>query len=277
VTGQLDLDRYGSVLFDLDGTIYLDREPLPGAPEFVSSCRRRGARVGFITNMTWQEKSWCLEGLRAAGIQARPEELFTAADAVAHAIRAVGIRRVAFLGGDGLRAALERRGIHAEAITESTPSDWPSPSFARSAVAIGMFPGIEEEDLRATATLIERGSPAYVSSVDSGVPTRNGVLPGAAAVLAALERLVDFTPVVCGKPAAPFAELVYRYVEGAGPTLVVGDSREADVALAARHGWDSLLVLTGMAQEADIAGADPRPTYVAKDLSTALRRGSRQV
>ncbi len=276
MTGQLDLDRYGSVLFDLDGTIYLDREPLPGAPEFVSSCRRRGARVGFITNMTWEEKSWCLEGLRAAGIQARLEEIVTAADAVAHAIRAVGIRRVAFLGGDGLRAALEARGIHAEAIAESTPSDWPSPSFARSAVAIGMFPGIEEEDLRATATLIERGSPAYVSSVDSGMPTRNGVLPGAAAVLAALERLVDFTPVVCGKPAPPFGELARHYVEGAVPTLVVGDSLESDVALAARHGWDSLLVLTGMARRADLAGADPGPTFVENDLRAALRRGPRQ-
>jgi ribonucleotide monophosphatase NagD (HAD superfamily) len=32
------LDRYDTVLFDLDGTLYVDGDPLPGAQQFLEAC-----------------------------------------------------------------------------------------------------------------------------------------------------------------------------------------------------------------------------------------------
>jgi ribonucleotide monophosphatase NagD (HAD superfamily) len=52
---------------------------------------------------------------------------------------------------------------------------------------------------------------------------------------------------------------------------VVGDDLRADVALAARQGWDSLLVLTGAGTPGEVGG-DLRPTFIEPDLSTALAR-----
>ena len=37
-------------LFDLDGTVYLDNTPIPGAPEALSRLRNGGKRVVFLTN-----------------------------------------------------------------------------------------------------------------------------------------------------------------------------------------------------------------------------------
>jgi ribonucleotide monophosphatase NagD (HAD superfamily) len=72
-------------------------------------------------------------------------------------------------------------------------------------------------------------------------------------------------PVVCGKPEAPFAALAAAFAGGCGPVLMVGDNPGTDVALAERLGWDSLLVLTGSADQADPGG--PGPTFVAGHLT----------
>ncbi len=75
-------------------------------------------------------------------------------------------------------------------------------------------------------------------------------------------------PVVAGKPEPPLhAESVQRV--GARRPLVVGDRLDTDIEGAVRGGADSLLVLTGVTQPADLllASARHRPTYVAADLA----------
>ena len=74
-------------------------------------------------------------------------------------------------------------------------------------------------------------------------------------------------PVVAGKPEPPLhAESVQRV--GARRPLVVGDRLDTDIEGAVRGGADSLLVLTGVTQPADVLLAPPqrRPTYIAADL-----------
>ena len=78
------------------------------------------------------------------------------------------------------------------------------------------------------------------------------------------------TPVVAGKPERPLLDETVRQVGGRRP-LMVGDRLDTDIEGAHRAGMDSLLVLTGVTQPADLAEVPPdrRPTYVGKDL-TAL-------
>lgn len=265
------LEGYGAVLLDLDGTVYLDRDALPGAREFVLASRAAGMRVGFITNMAFEDTAWCVEGLRRCGIPATPGDVVTAADSLALALSAAGIGAVAYVGGAGLRGALEARGIDALEIDRVDVDVWARAPADGRALAIGMMPGITSQQIDRLAHLATAGLALYVSSVDRGMPTKAGIVPGAAAVLTELRERVDVEARVCGKTSPEFASLVHRLLDGAKPPLVVGDSLEADVVFARQEGFDSLLVLTGVSSVEVLATTTTRPTFCEPDLASAYR------
>jgi ribonucleotide monophosphatase NagD (HAD superfamily) len=70
---------------------------------------------------------------------------------------------------------------------------------------------------------------------------------------------------VVGKPFAPLFEAAARRA-GAERPLVIGDRIDTDIAGAGALGWDSLLVLTGVATRAEADTSAVRATYVADDL-----------
>ncbi|RDI74391.1 HAD-type sugar phosphatase [Gaiella occulta] len=265
------LERYGAVLLDLDGTVYLDRDALPGARDFVLASRAAGLRVGFVTNMAFEDTAWCVEGLRRCGIPATPGDVVTAADSLALALSAGGIGAVAYVGGVGLRTALDAKGIDALEVDRVDVDSWARAPADGRALAIGMTPGITSNQIDRLARLAGAGFPLYVSSVDRGMPTKSGIVPGAAAVLAELRDRVDVEARVCGKTSPEFASLVHQLLDGTNPPLVVGDSLEADVVFAAQEGFDSLLVLTGVSTAESLGAASVGPTYCEPDLASAYR------
>lgn len=265
------LERYGAVLLDLDGTVYLDRDPLPGAREFVLASRAAGLRVGFVTNMAFQDTAWCIEGLRRCGIPAAAADVVTAADSVAAALASDGIGSVAYVGGSGLRDALDARGIVVRGIDDVDVDGWASSSLDGHALALGMTPGITRAQVDRLTELAGAGLPLYVSSLDRGMPTKAGIIPGPAAILAELRARVAVEVRACGKTSPGFASLVHRLLDGAQPTVVVGDSLEADVVFAVQEGFDSLLVLTGVSNLDSLGAASILPTYCEPDLVSACR------
>jgi ribonucleotide monophosphatase NagD (HAD superfamily) len=84
--------------------------------------------------------------------------------------------------------------------------------------------------------------------------------------VAAIETTTGARAEVIGKPEAPLLELALR-VAGGGRPLVVGDRLDTDIAGAGRLGWDSALVLTGVAERADVETAAWRPTFVVERLA----------
>ncbi len=44
------LNSIDGFVFDLDGTVYLGEEALPGAVETIAELRRRGSRALFVSN-----------------------------------------------------------------------------------------------------------------------------------------------------------------------------------------------------------------------------------
>ena len=68
-------------LLDIDGTTLLGPEALPGAPEFIAALRAKGRRHLWITNNTSRSRAGWRRRLEAAGLDPRPEEIYTAGDA----------------------------------------------------------------------------------------------------------------------------------------------------------------------------------------------------
>ncbi|HXU32430.1 MAG TPA: hypothetical protein VN851_17830 [Thermoanaerobaculia bacterium] len=72
-----------AILLDLDGTLYLDDSPIPGAAEAVAEIRRLGIPLRFTTNTTRRPRSELAALLSGMGIPAQADEIVSAPSAAA--------------------------------------------------------------------------------------------------------------------------------------------------------------------------------------------------
>ena len=54
---QVEVAMYSAYIFDLDGTIYLGEQPLPGAAETIAALRAAGKRTIFLSNNPTKTRS----------------------------------------------------------------------------------------------------------------------------------------------------------------------------------------------------------------------------
>jgi glycerol 3-phosphatase-2 len=257
------VDPYDTVLFDLDGVLYRGPEPVPGARETVAALRALGTRVGFITNNSSRTPEAIAEHLVALGIDARPEEVETSALATAALLRSRSVASAFAIGGEGLRIALRAAGV--------TPVE--RGGDRADAVVVGIDPSFTYADLATGSWLVREGAPLIASNADATYPAADGMLlPGAGAIVAALETASGVTAEVVGKPNEPIFREALRRAGGERP-LVVGDRLDSDIEGARRLGWDSALVLTGVSSEEDVRRTGIEPTYVVERLDGLIAAG----
>jgi HAD superfamily hydrolase (TIGR01457 family) len=252
--------RYDALLFDLDGVLFRGDETITGAGETLAALRDTGRRVVFLTNNSSRTPGQVADKLRSHGIEADPSEVVTSALATADLLAARGAGSAFVIGGDGIRTALAGAGIE---VVDGEPEavDW---------VVVGVDQEVTYAKLRTAGLLVQRGAPLVATNPDRSLPMPGGVWPGAGALLAVVTETTGAAPEVVGKPFAPLFEAGLRRAGGGRP-LVVGDRIDTDIAGAARLGWDSLLVLSGVSTEAELASSPVRPTFLAADVSALLR------
>ena len=262
------LDGYDALLLDLDGTVLLGSETVPGAPEVVNELRHAGCAVQFITNNASRAPEEIAEDLTALGIPTGGAQVVTSGQAAAAmlASRLPAEAAVLIVGADALVAEVRSVGLRPVTAASEDPV----------AVVQGHSPDTGWARL-AEACLVIRGGAMWVAcNVDRTLPTERGLLPGNGAMVAALQAATDREPAVAGKPARALLDTAMER-SGAQRPLVVGDRLETDIAGARGAELDSLLVLTGVADAATLLAAPPehRPSHVGADLRV-LRESLRQ-
>ena len=124
----------------------------------------------------------------------------------------------------------------------------------------------------ADATLaIRRGAPFIATNPDRTLPTEEGLVPGAGAVLAALQAASSVSPQVIGKPeAAIFDQAMARLGVDTEHSAMIGDRLETDILGGQRAGLRTVGVLSGVTTAEEFAQADPPPDWVFEDLAALL-------
>jgi len=253
-------DAYDAFLFDLDGVLYRGDRAIPWAGEAVASLRSRGKGLAFVTNNSSTTPEAVAARLTAMGIHVVPDEVETSALVTARVLADRGVATAFVIGEEGIRRALVDAGIR---VTDGDGS-------AVDAVVVGWDREADYAKLRSASLLVQDGASLVATNDDAAYPAPDGRLwPGAGAILGVIVTTTGVQPEVIGKPHPPVLESA-RERAGGGSPLVIGDRLETDIAGAAGLGWDSLLVLTGVTQRADLDGASARPTHVADDLSILL-------
>jgi 4-nitrophenyl phosphatase len=135
-------------------------------------------------------------------------------------------------------------------------------------VVAGLDPAVTYRTLGIAAAGIRAGARFVATNADLRYPVPGGLMPGAGAIVAALQATTGQRPLVIGKPEPA---MFHAILEAAGvapaEALVIGDNADADVPAARRAGIPVILVLTGVtdAAAAEKLEGERRPDWVAAD------------
>ncbi|WP_405494419.1 HAD-IIA family hydrolase [Streptomyces sp. NBC_00096] len=256
---------YDTALLDLDGVVYAGGEAIAHAVESLAVARSDGMHLAYVTNNALRTPDAVAEHLSELGIPTEAGEVITSAQAVARLIaeQVAPGSKVLVIGGEGLRVALRERGL--------VPVDSAEEEGLAAVVQGYGGPDLQWSRFAEASYAINRGVPWYASNTDLTIPGARGIAPGNGAAVEVVRIATGAEPQVAGKPLPPMhRETVLR--TGAERPLVVGDRLDTDIEGAFNGEVDSLLVLTGVTDGAQLLGAEPkyRPTYVDRDLRGLL-------
>jgi glycerol-1-phosphatase len=253
---------YDLAMLDLDGVVYIGGEVVPRAAEHLADARKTGIRIAFVTNNASRPPDDVASHLRELGVDAGTDDVVTSAQAAARVLRdrfGAGAS-VALLGGRGLDAALRAETLVPVAVGDGAV-----------ALVSGYGPDVLWRDVMRAAVLVRDGLPWVASNTDLTIPTAYGTAPGHGVLVGLLREFTGVEPTVAGKPERPLLDETIRRGGGKRP-LMVGDRLDTDIDGAINAGCDSLLVMTGVTDLAQLVAvpAGRRPTYVAPDLGGLL-------
>jgi len=247
----------GTWVVDLDGVVWLTGRPIPGVDEAVARLRGAGVRVLFATNNSAPTRAELHRRLGQCGITADDRDLLSSAD-VAAGMLPSGSSAVV-VGDDGVVEALAGRGV---VVVPEGPADAVVVGWTRSSFTF--------EAVSRAAAAVRAGARLVATNEDPTLPTPDGPVPGAGAILAAVATAAGATPEVAGKPHRPTADAITARVPPGELRAMVGDRPSTDGVLAGQLGIPFALVLSGVTAAGHIP-ADPQPAAVAPDLVTLVR------
>ena len=267
-------DRLDGLLVDLDGVVWIGREPVPGSAEALRALLGDGKGVVFVTNNPGKPPAAYAERLRELGVEVGPEQVVTAGMVAARLAGEAADGGSAFvIGAAPLRemvAATETRLLDGEE------------AYGADAVVVSGHRGFDYEELLAAKRALDAGAAFVATSRDPTMPYPGGELPGTGSILAAVETATGRRAEIAGKPERHLFEMAIQQLRGSLRSesdrkeprnlrlAMVGDRVSSDIAGGHAAGLETILVLSGTTSREEAAAADPAPDFVLEDLSGLL-------
>jgi 4-nitrophenyl phosphatase len=249
----------------MDGVLWRDATPIGHLPAIFERIRSLGLKVALATNNATKTVEEYLEKFAGYGVVLEPWQIVTSSLATAETLSKhfPGGGPVFVVGENGIQRALEDFGF--SVVTD--PQDETRPV----AVVAGIDRFVSYQKLRQATLHIRAGAPFYGTNPDKTFPTPQGLVPGAGAILAAIEAATDVSPIVIGKPS-PFMMTIALERLGASPqeTLVVGDRLETDITAGQSAGCRTALVLSGVSTREQAQAWEPEINFIAPDLAALV-------
>ena len=257
------VDAYDAALFDLDGVIYIGKDPVPEAPAAVAALRERGVRLGFVTNNASRSPRTVADHLSRIGMPADERDVVTSAQAMARVMarELPAGSRVFVVGTSALADEVELVGLEPVG-----PDDDPV------AMVQGYDPQLTIPTIETACYCIQRGLRWYATNLDISIPRPRGIVPGVGSYVNLMAAACGCRPyAVAGKPFPALIETTVERLETHTP-IFVGDRLDTDIEGAHNSQLDSLFVLSGVHGKADLVAAAPRqrPTYLAASVAGLL-------
>lgn len=248
--GHENLEGVRSFAFDLDGTIYLQGRPLPGALELLAALRKAEIPYLFVTNNSSASSDAYLEKLGDLGLSPDRSQTLTSNDVAISHLLASGFRRPYLLATDAVRAEYAGHGLVHE---EDTPD----------AVLLAFDTTLDFRKISRVSSLVDSGLPYLATHPDVTCPVPGGFLPDTGSFIELFAAVTGRRPEVLGKPHNGMIAEISRRLELPAPEIAfVGDRLQTDIRMAADAGFVSVLTMTGVTDSSDLQSSDLQPDVV---------------
>ena len=260
------LDLYDSFVFDLDGVLYIQNEPISSGIAFANRVSFAGKQRLFLTNNSKYTRADYRDKLSRLGVSGvKEEEILTSAYAAVFFLkknRDIKGKSAFALGGLGLREELKSAGMTVLEGDAGRGADF---------VLVGWDTELTFDRLKNAVLAVNAGAEFIATNDDATFPAPDGLWPGAGAIVAAVERATGRTPVIVGKPHRYMMDIALARLGGPSErTVLIGDRLETDVLGGRRAGIKTALVLTGVSKREDVERSELQPDHVLESLEEWL-------
>lgn len=242
------------VIFDIDGTLILNNQPLPGATDTVNSLRNMGVEMRFVTNTTGRTPEQLGKALREFGFEVKDSEVLTSVGACVHFLKQN------YAGKAGYLAIPEGIQDQFAGIAQTTER----PAF----VVMGdLDEGFDYAVLNGIFNYMRNGAQLVTFHRNTYFFREGKTWLDSGAFTIAFENITKQKAVITGKPAPMmFQNALSSMKLKKKEVLVIGDDVSTDIVGARKAGMSFFLVRTGKFKQEDLGGYEIDPKYVISDL-----------
>ncbi|MEY4559349.1 MAG: hypothetical protein RLZ82_364 [Actinomycetota bacterium] len=251
-----DRSKITSWLTDMDGVLVHEGHVLPGASELIAKWQAAETPFLVLTNNSIYTPRDLSARLVAGGLNVPEDRIWTSALATAAFLDKQQPKGTAFvIGESGLTQALHDIGYTQTEI---------NPDY----VVLGETRNFNFENLTKAIRLINAGSRFIATNPDATGPSADGPLPATGSVAALITKATGMEPYIVGKPNPMMFRSAMRKIGAhSESTGMIGDRMDTDVVAGIEAGLHTVLVLTGIADDAEIKKYPFRPTEILQSVA----------
>lgn len=249
-----------SLLFDLDGVLYIGSQPVPGAAEAVVTIRKSGLPCRFVTNTSTMSLQSLTRKINALGFDIPENEIISAPQAAVRYLRTLGKPTCSLLMADDAKrdfAEFRHTGGKADVIV------------------VGDIGNAWNYDLlNDVFQSLMHGARLIAIHKNRYWQTEEGLKMDIGGFIHALEYASGKSCTIIGKPSPDFFRVALDDMgANAESTAIIGDDIDSDVGGGQECGLKGILVRTGKYRESYAAASHIRPDLVldsVRDLPNVL-------
>lgn len=243
-------------VLDMDGTIYLGDEPIPGAFEWVKKIGEDPDRdFIFFTNNASKVPSIYVEKLAKLGLDVGIEKIVTAGDVCAQFLKENYPSAKIYLNGTpALEENWRAKGLN---LVKESPD-----------VCVQSFDTtLTYEKLDRICHFIRNGADFIATHKDINCPTEYGFMPDCGAMCELIKSSTGVAPRFFGKPYKETVDMLTSITDVEAQHMAfVGDRLYTDVATGVNNGAVGILVLSGESTMQTVKMSDVKPTAIYNSI-----------
>ncbi|MBU0767130.1 HAD-IIA family hydrolase [Patescibacteria group bacterium] len=284
------IKRPNFMILDNDGVMRIEKEPLPGVPEFYAAQTRLGIRSVLLSNNSRVTSEGLVRQMQNFGVSDfTADQAMTSAEGTALFLRehpSTEDMSVFVVGGEGLHTAIDNEGISkANDNWDSSKMMWKDGNLP-SDVVVGFHQSIDwHSEIAPAFNAIHGGARFIGTNSDQTYRGEYEILPANGSMLNYFSRVARRgEPIIVGKPNIGMAEAALHRMgaeKEAAKVAIVGDTLDQDMILAKNlrsAGWDveGWLVLSGVDGRKNAEAPNARDLYgvdrIFEDIRDITRR-----
>lgn len=258
------------IVFDMDGTVYLGKDLIPGSLETFEALNMNNIDYVFFTNNSSHDLDFYFEKIKNFGIKCdREKNFFSSTEIAIDYLKELNFKKIFVIGNKSLKKQLSKHFEVIEKYDEKIKLD---------GVLAGFSTELVYQELRDCCLYLEtQDVPFFATNGDYRCPIEDGLyIPDCGGMIEWIRLATNKKARVLGKPDPQVVySLAKMFNVDLKDVLLVGDRIYTDILVGVNAKADTVMVLSGETKMDDLKNYSYRPTYIIdsiKDLPDLLNK-----